>query len=141
MQKKITFILLFLIGLFIFQTSFAQKKEKMPQGIFLFEGDKAILLEQSIPNLRKLRKLMKRNKGMVIELSGHTNGCSSGKNKSEELSFRRAEVIKAYLVNKKIAYERIKVRACGCNEMLFRHPRSSKEEQANRRVEVTILSY
>lgn len=137
---------LFLI-VFIFlgtMTSFAQRGGKIEESFddyFFFKGDKATLLEESKDNLEDLRKMMKRNRCIKIELRGHTNGCGHGKKSSEELSFQRAQTVKDYLVDNGIKAKKIKVKGYGCSDMLYEHPHGSREEKMNRRVEVKILSY
>lgn len=117
------------------------KTESREIGFFLFDGNTATLLEESRPNLKKLRKFMKKNKNLMIELAGYTNGCSGGRRKSEALSKERAQVIKDYLVDRNIKSSRIRVEGYGEKKMLYRRPRNNEEEKLNRRVEVIVLSY
>lgn len=137
-------IYLFLIAFIVFgtMTSFAQRGGKIEESFdtyFFFKGDKATLLEESKEDLEILRKMMKNNRCLRIELGGHTNGCGHGKESSEELSLQRAQTIKDYLVDNGIKAKKIKVKGYGCSDMLYKHPHGSKEEKMNRRVEVKIL--
>lgn len=153
---KTTLFTVYLLGtLLISQGIFAQsieivtteyagakvKKTSRDIGYFLFQGDTANLLEESAPNLKKLRKFMKKNKALMIELAGYTNGRSHGRRRSEELSKERAQAIKNYLIDNNVKSSRIRIAGYGDKKMLYRHPKNSEEEKLNRRVEVVVLSY
>ncbi|NJO02863.1 MAG: OmpA family protein [Bacteroidia bacterium] len=118
-----------------------RKTDRQEIGYFLFEGESTRLLEESIPNLKKLRKLLKKHNRMIIELAGHTNGGGINCKRREELSRQRAEVIKNYLVDHGIKSHRVQVKGYGSESPLYRRPKNEDEEKLNRRVEVRILSY
>jgi outer membrane protein OmpA-like peptidoglycan-associated protein len=130
------FLLLFA---FLSPTLMMAQNAKYRGDAFLFEGDSQNLLPSSVPNLKSLYKFMRRNPSVRIELAGHTNG--RHRESSLELALARAEVVRAYLMNKGIKYNRVEVKTYGGKHPLYKKPNNSQEEALNRRVEVKILQY
>lgn len=131
------------------------------------EGDKFVLRQiyfypntyalkpDSEPELDHLHAFMRANPGAQIEVVGHTNGDRDVKRSklsqqsgeewnfngtSKELSRRRAEKIRAYLVDRGIDKERVKAIGKGGSEMVVKSPTSMKEAMQNIRVEVNLIS-
>lgn len=121
-----------------------------------FYNDAAIMQPDSQPELNSLLAMME-EKPYKIVLHGHTNGNSNGKiitmgespdffsmngkvkegfGSSKELSKERAETIKAWLVSKGIAADRITVKAWGGGKMI--HDKNSVNAKKNVRVEVEV---
>ncbi|WP_234736322.1 OmpA family protein [Tellurirhabdus bombi] len=103
----------------------------------LFQQSEWTIQASSYPELDTLTALMKRHPTMEIELAGHTDNIGNPK-LNVDLSRRRVETAKSYLVNKGIEPGRIKTQAYGGSRPLANN---GKEEtrRLNRRVEVTIL--
>ena len=59
--------------------------------------------------------------------------------RTEDLSIRRAEAIKDYLVKSGISATRLKTRGFGGTRKLFPFEETKDEKQMNRRVEVMVL--
>jgi outer membrane protein OmpA-like peptidoglycan-associated protein len=100
----------------------------------LFDLDKASLKPESEKPLREIVKLMQKYPGLKLELQGHTdNQGSAGYNL--ELSQRRAEAVKAYLVASRINDSRLLAKGYG-----FSKPVASNDTEEgrakNRRVEL-----
>jgi OOP family OmpA-OmpF porin len=110
-----------------------------PAGTFIFEGiqfenNKAELRESSVPALQEIAGILKAEPGLKIEIHGHTDG-SGARSYNQDLSKRRAEAVKAYLVSQGIAAERLTTRGYGPDRPIDSN--STKEGRArNRRVEI-----
>lgn len=108
-----------------------------------FVGDEAILLKVSEPELPKILKFMQINPGLKVEIAGHING--PGLIMKEEplwrqsLSERRAKLIYDYLLKNGIPAERMSYKGYMNTQMLFPRPKSEKEAEQNRRVEIRIV--
>jgi outer membrane protein OmpA-like peptidoglycan-associated protein len=101
----------------------------------------ATLRPDALKDLRPLLAVMKQYPEIEIELGSHTD--SRGNDPyNQELSQRRAESVKTYLVSNGVTPRRIK--AVGYGETRLRNscgndaPCSEEEHQRNRRTEVTI---
>ncbi len=97
------------------------------------------LLETSHPELDRMVSILNLNPKIEIELDGHTDNQGDPK-KNVELSQKRVDVVKAYLVNKGIAASRITTKAFGGSKPIASN---AKEEtrKLNRRVEFTITKH
>ena len=86
--------------------------------------------------------LLEKNKNMRIEIEGHANDPfgNIGEESCLKLSTTRAKKISDLLIAKGIKKERITINGHGRNEMLFPNAISQSQYQANRRVEIKILS-
>jgi len=105
-----------------------------------FEGGQPIFISSAYPSLKRLVKLMKKNKSLKILVEGHTNGCDARTN-SQLLSERRALRVKKYLFDNKIDDIRIEAIGKGCSEMLYPITGTQEQQQLNRRVEILVLEY
>ncbi|MEZ4893982.1 MAG: OmpA family protein [Saprospiraceae bacterium] len=109
----------------------------------LYDFDKDNIRPDAEPDLQYLTDLMIKYPDMVIELSSHTD--SRGKDKyNEDLSQRRAESAKRWIVAKGIAEERIVAKGYGETKLLNRCSNgvecTEEEHQLNRRTEFKIIS-
>lgn len=103
----------------------------------IFEQGRAVISQQSLPELNILARAMTDNEDMVIQLEGHTDW--RGDHKSNmRLSEERVEAVKNYLVARGIDNRRIKTKAYGGTQPLTREE-SLDASSINRRVEVRIL--
>ncbi len=101
----------------------------------------ATLRPDALKDLRPLLAVMKQYPEIEIELGSHTDSRGTDPY-NQELSQRRAESVKSYLVNNGVVPRRIK--AVGYGETHLRNscsndaPCSEEDHQRNRRTEVTI---
>lgn len=109
-----------------------------------YELNKAIVLDESLPALDELVKMLNAHPAMVIEISGHTDSIGK-KAYNRKLSQQRAGNVVAYLVSKGIAAERLK--AVGYGDTVPVAPNSNADgsdnpegRKQNRRTEFKILS-
>ncbi len=103
----------------------------------LFQQSTAILLTTSYSELDRLVQIMKDNPNIMIELSGHTDNVGDA-NKNLELSLKRVEVVKKYLVQEGIKDTRIVLKAYGGIRPIASNATEETRKQ-NRRVEFTII--
>ncbi len=101
-----------------------------------FDVDKATIKPESYKQLDELVELMKLKKGMEIEIAGHTDNTGS-KEHNMELSQRRAEAVKQYLVKKGISPKRIKATGYGDTQPIATND-TPEGRAKNRRIEVRI---
>ena len=102
-----------------------------------FNTDKATLRESSYDALNDLLSAMQTNKTMRVEIAGHTDDRASAEY-NKDLSQRRAESVKAYLVENGIAKDRIRAKGYGESEPVASNE-TEEGRQKNRRVEVRVL--
>lgn len=106
-----------------------------------YDLDKADIREDAEPALNELVALLKRNPGLRIQLSSHTD-CQGGDNYNQDLSQRRAESAVRYLVQNGIDNGRLVAKGygesklantCRCNAC------TPEEHQENRRTTFLVL--
>lgn len=106
-----------------------------------FVGNKAEILPKSEPALFALGKFMTDNPEIKIEVQGHVNGVGKRRAKKyKKLSTKRAKAVYNFLILKGIEGDRMKWKGYGSTQMLYDDPITPEQEEANRRVEVEILS-
>jgi outer membrane protein OmpA-like peptidoglycan-associated protein len=109
----------------------------MPGGA-LFDYDKAQLRPDALDELQKLAQLIQRNPAATFRIEGHTDAIGS-REYNLELSLRRAEAVKAWLIEAlEIDSRRIETVGFGPDKLIVPGDRSIDEQQPNRRVEIVI---
>lgn len=110
--------------------------ESITLNSILFDQAKAIIKEESKPELDKLLAFLKANPNAEIELSGHTS--SEGERAfNHSLSYKRVKACKDYIVAKGIAEDRIIAIGFGPDRPVA--PNDSEVNRAkNRRVEMRL---
>ncbi len=118
------------------------KAKKVPQGILVTLGDvlfdtaRSALKSGSLQNIYPLMEYLKHHAETMVKIEGHTDSQgSSGYN--SELSQRRAEAVRNFLITNGIAPERITAQGMGEDYPIATNS-SAAGRQQNRRVEVTI---
>ncbi len=102
---------------------------------FLYARD--ILTSSSKQLVDEIGKLLKENKDIKIEISGHTDSDGTKKN-NLRLSQRRAKSVKSYLIKQGISTTRIKAIGYGESRPLVAND-SLKNKEINRRVEFKVI--
>ncbi|MEO6305314.1 MAG: OmpA family protein [Bacteroidia bacterium] len=105
-----------------------------------FVSDDHKILPESYPELDRLFDLLKEHREMKIEVSGHTSINSSGAKYNQDLSTKRAEAVKIYLVTKGIKDDRISAKGYGFSKPIYTEKKEEFQAK-NRRIEFSILSY
>lgn len=109
-----------------------------------FDFDKASLKPESYPELERVIDLLNTSKTVTIELSGHTDNKGSD-SYNLELSQRRVNVVRDYIIEKGIKPERLTAKGYGETKPIAQntHPDGSDNPEGralNRRTEFKILS-
>lgn len=102
-----------------------------------FVRSKADLLPESYPEIERLVKVLNDNPAIRIELTGHTDNIGNPA-LNKELSEKRVETIKNYLVSKGIAADRITGKGLGGTKPVASNA-TEDTRKLNRRVEFTIV--
>ncbi|MBI3518191.1 MAG: OmpA family protein [Bacteroidetes bacterium] len=119
-----------------------------------FHPNTYALRRESADELQRLLQYLINNPSVTIEIQGHTNGDNriyknkayenlgeewNFKGSSKDLSFKRSEAIKTYLVNNGINADRLVPTGFGGHKPIIQNPETMEEGQRNIRVEVVIL--
>ena len=113
-----------------------------------FIGGYHYFVNESLPALTELLKVMRSHPKMVIRVEGHIccgtsdegDGIDLG-TEIKNLSVARAKAVQEYLINNGIESNRISSAGFGHTKPLFPYPeKKAEEELANRRVEIVIIS-
>ena len=107
--------------------------EFTPQYIYFNFNSSEIRLNH-IPYLHSLIEHLRRNESSLLILEGYSDGIGSYK-ANIDISLRRAEKVKDYLIKSGIKKDRIQTRGSG-----YRKEKRSDTIQYNRRVETTIIN-
>jgi outer membrane protein OmpA-like peptidoglycan-associated protein len=104
----------------------------------LFEYDSAALQSSAISQLQKLGTLIQRNPNATFTVEGYTDSFG-GPDYNLELSQRRAESVKQYLVEAmRISPAQIEARGFGQTKFRVSPNGSIEEQRENRRVEIVV---
>ena len=114
---------------------FEKGKEVTINNIF-FNYKKSELKEESFSELNRLFEFIKNEKNSFVEIIGHTDNIG-GRDYNSELSYKRAESVANYLINKGIDKSTLKIKGLGSEKPIA--PNDTEENKAkNRRVEFKI---
>ena len=105
----------------------------------LFDTDKDVIKKESKPILDRAVEVLKKYPQVRIEISGHTDSAGAYEH-NVDLSQRRAESVRTYLVDAGIDAGRIETRGAGPNEPIATNDTKDGRAQ-NRRIEVKILTH
>ena len=106
-----------------------------------FEGGTTRILPKSYPELDELLEILAQHPKMKIEIRGHVN--RPGKKNSphdQALSLGRAKTIYRYLIGKGVGKNRLAYKGFGNTQMKYPKAKTAEQMQANRRVEIMIIS-
>jgi len=106
-----------------------------------FEGDRTVILETSLNSLGQLKEFLEVNPSVQVDIQGHVNG-EGKKNKKPfiRLSEERAQAIYEKLIEGGISASRLTYKGFGNSGMIYPTPVNNRQSEANRRVEIEILS-
>jgi outer membrane protein OmpA-like peptidoglycan-associated protein len=122
-----------------FQPIFSNKKPvTVPQNIALFKYNQADFEQQYRASLRPIIEYLQKKPEAVIEIYGHTDLVGDAY-KQIDLSQRRADAVRDYLIAQGIAPERVATKGFGKEKPVWPLEKESWQAQENRRIEVLIL--
>lgn len=98
------------------------------------------ILEESYPQLNRLRDFLLLNPTVSIEIHGHVNIREEGEGEAKKLSKQRAIMVEKYLVENGISANRLFPVGFGDSKPVFANPQNEEQKEANRRVEILIKS-
>ncbi|MCH7399673.1 OmpA family protein [Belliella sp. DSM 107340] len=117
-------------------TPVAAGEEFTFENIF-FDFDKDELKQESSTSLRRLIGFLNENPSVKIEIAGHTDNIGA-EVYNKDLSLRRAESVKQYLISNKINEGRLKTEGFGSSKPVV--PNDTSDNRAlNRRITISIL--
>jgi outer membrane protein OmpA-like peptidoglycan-associated protein len=105
----------------------------------LFDSDKDVIKSDSKPILDRAVEVLQKYPQVRIEISGHTDS-RGGYEHNVDLSQRRSEAVKQYLIDNGVAADRIETRGAGPNEPIDTND-TTEGRAENRRIEVKILTH
>ena len=103
-----------------------------------FVGGLAVISDESLPKLKRLKDFLVLNPSISIEIQGHVNEEGANSMNSQRLSKKRAQKIMRYLVQNGIDPDRLKAIGYGNSKPLFQFPADDNQREANRRVEIKV---
>ncbi|MCB9170389.1 MAG: OmpA family protein [Flavobacteriales bacterium] len=106
-----------------------------------FVGNDTKILRSSEAALLLLLRFLQENPKVKIMIEGHVNG-PTFKNKKEfiELSTARAKSVYDFLLVNDIVPERLDFTGLGNSQMIYPEPKNKEQSEANRRVEIKVVS-
>ena len=139
-NRRVEITLYYLKAKKSFSKTFKEIKigEKLVLENILFEGNRAVMLPISFPEIRKLKEYLIKNKDYCIEVQGHINGGNiEWKNEFPKiLSNKRAEFVYYYLIKNKIRASRLSYKGYGAEHTIA----TGAESYKNRRVEILRIN-
>jgi outer membrane protein OmpA-like peptidoglycan-associated protein len=111
---------------------------KFNSGI-LFDADKTSIKPDAQANLQNLAASLQKNNATNLLIIGHTDDKEGAARSEVDLSLRRAQAVKAYLVNNGIDSTRMVTMGKGETEPIADNKTANGRAQ-NRRVELVILA-
>lgn len=114
-----------------------EQEEMITLNNIFFPKGKAELLTSSYAELDRLVEILKTNPSMVIEVQGHTNNIGD-RTQLIDLSQRRANAVKDYLVKQGIDEKRIQTKGFGPDKPIATNS-TEEGRQKNQRVEFKIV--
>ena len=108
-----------------------------------FQGNGERLHPKSFEVAEELLAWLEANPDVHLRIIGHANGADGRRSRAfyRKVSERRAESLIAWLVKQGVAAERLEAGGRGTDALLFPDPIYAWHHEANRRVEIEVLSH
>jgi len=111
--------------------------ELLPFRDLLFDVKSFKITDSSIPELKRLVKVMTENQSIKIQLEGHTDSQVKSR-KARKLAMKRIRTIREFLISNGILQKRIKLKAI-IGQHLVTNGDVPDARRVNRRVEIRII--
>ncbi|MEN0046910.1 MAG: OmpA family protein [Bacteroidota bacterium] len=118
------------------EETLVENKPIVLRNIF-FETGKATLLDASLIELQRLKRLLENNPNLRIQINGHTDNVGSEED-NLALSQARAKAVQDYLIEQNIEVSRIQHKGFGESQPIDTNE-TAKGRQSNRRTEFMII--
>lgn len=107
-----------------------------------FLGDKTQIYPRSKPALDELIAFLELNPNVKLKVIGHVNGPDGSRSQRfyEKASIERAQAVVDYLIASGIDQNRLVAFGAGNSEMLYPDPQTDWQNEANRRIQIEIIS-
>lgn len=107
-----------------------------------FLGNKTEIYHKSKPALAELKEFMILNPNVRIEVIGHVNGPDNSRSQKvyNKASLERAQAVIDYLVTEGIDKDRFEAVGKGNTEMIYPDPQTEWQNEANRRIQIKVIS-
>ena len=93
----------------------------------------------SEPKLNRLKDFLLLNADLKIEIQGHVFALGENSMMGQKISEARAKRVRKFLIDNGIDKNRLTSKGYGNTSPVYKEPKFSYEEQANRRVEILVL--
>ena len=113
-----------------------EKGQEVTINNIFFDYKKTDLKEESYSELNRLYEFIKNEKNSTVEIIGHTDNIG-GKDYNYELSYKRAESVANYLINKGIEKNNLQIIGLGSDKPIVKND-TDENKAKNRRVEFKI---
>lgn len=110
---------------------------------FYFKNATTELLEESKPTLQQILKLLQVNQKLCIKVAGHVHAPGGRLPEGDalhQLSINRTKFVYDFLIEKGISSERLSYKGYANWKMIFPNALTEPQKQANRRVELKVVS-
>ncbi|MCF6242235.1 MAG: OmpA family protein, partial [Bacteroidales bacterium] len=111
----------------------------VPQAVAYFDFDKTKLLDKYKEAIDGYIDYLEKQENTTIMIFGHTDSKGSDKY-CYDLSLRRAQKVKDYMVKNGIDENRIFIKGCGKDEMIWKPEDKEWKAHENRRTEILLLN-
>ncbi|MCH2223347.1 MAG: OmpA family protein [Crocinitomicaceae bacterium] len=95
--------------------------------------------KSSLPKLNRLKDFLALNSNLNIEIQGHVFALGKNTHAGQKISEARAKRVMRYLIDNGIDKSRLSSVGYGNTKPIYAKPKTSSEEQSNRRVEIVVL--
>jgi outer membrane protein OmpA-like peptidoglycan-associated protein/tetratricopeptide (TPR) repeat protein len=112
--------------------AYERNKEMIMKNVS-FQTDKANLLSESYKELDRIANMFAQNPQCKITLISHV-GLKVGSSIANELSLRRVNAIREYLITKRVDPAQLSVQALGRQRPLIPNPKTDEEHEQNNRI-------
>ena len=116
-----------------------KRGQKIVMNSVLFYQSESRMLPSSMPELKRLAKIMNDRPGLIVKLHGHTDSRGSAE-ANMKLSQERVDAVKAYLMEHGISEDRLRSEGHGPKDPMVEND-TAEHRRRNRRVEFEVVTF